>query len=83
MISVKELQGNIATMSRSIWLVSLGAISTVSQESKQIVEKVSQWNPRQSVVDLGNKYREVMDNLRERMGSMFNQIPVPKFAMAS
>jgi len=82
MISIKDLQENVANFSRSAWLASLGAIATVSQESMQIVEKVSQLKEKQSVVDFGNKYRQVLTNIKESLGNLFNNMPMPKFAAA-
>jgi len=83
MISITKLQGNVVTISRSAWLASLGAIATVSQESRQIVEKISQWNLKKSVADLENQYRNVMTNIKASLGNLFNTMYIPKFATAS
>jgi len=83
MFSIKDLQSNVANISRSAWLASLGAIATVSQESKQIVEIVSQWNSKQSVVDFRNKYHQVLTNFKASVGSLINQMSMPKFATVS
>jgi len=80
MISIKTLQGNVANMSRSAWLVSLGAFATVSQESRQIVEKVSQWNAKQSVADVRTKSLERLTTIKESMGNLFNNMSMPKLA---
>jgi len=83
MISINNIKENVANLSRSAWLASLGAFATVSQESKQIVEKVSQWNVKQSVSDLTTKYGQVVTNIKESLGSLLNQMPMPKFATVS
>jgi hypothetical protein len=83
MISIKTLQANIVSYSRSAWLASLGAIATVSQEGQQMVEKVSQWQTKQSVEDIRNKYQQVVTNVKEYLGSLFHNVPMPKFATAS
>jgi len=83
MISIKDLKENVVNLSRSAWLASLGAISTVSQESRQIVEKVSQWKAKQSVAELSSKYHQAMTNIKETLGGLFNHMSMPKFATAS
>jgi hypothetical protein len=80
MISIKTLQANIVSYSRSAWLASLGAIATVSQEGQQMVEKVSQWQTRQSVMDIRNKYQQVLISMKESLGSLFQNVSMPKFA---
>jgi hypothetical protein len=83
MISIATLQGNVVNFSRSAWLASLGAIATVSQESRQIVEKISQWNIKESVAGLENQYRQVFSNIKDSLGNLFNNMSVPRFATVS
>jgi hypothetical protein len=83
MISIKTLQANILNYSRSAWLASLGAIATVSQEGQQMVEKVAQWQTKQPVQDIRNKYQQVLTNMKEYLGSLLHNVPMPKFATAS
>jgi hypothetical protein len=83
MISINTFKENVANFSRSAWLASLGAVATVSQESKQIVEKLSKWNEKLSVTNLSDKYGQVLTNIKESLGTILNQMPMPKFATAS
>jgi len=81
MKSIKQIQENIVTISRSVWLVSLGAIVTAGEESKQIVGKVTQWRSEQSSGELTKKYNQVMANIKEKMGMFLAQMRVPNFSM--
>jgi uncharacterized Fe-S center protein len=83
MASINDLRVNIVNLSRSAWLASLGAIATVSQESRQIVEKVSQWKAKQSVTELSTIYQKAVNNIKETLGGLFNYMSIPKFATVS
>jgi uncharacterized Fe-S center protein len=83
MISINDLRVNVVKLSRSAWLASLGAIATVSQESRQIVEKVSQWKTKQSVTELSSIYHQAVNNIKETLGGLYNYMSMPKFATVS
>jgi len=81
MISINELKGNFLNIYRSVWLASLGAIATLSQESKSIAEKVAKIDAKQSLKDFEAGYQKVLGNIQGKMTDLFSKVSIPKFAM--
>ncbi|KPA13306.1 hypothetical protein MHK_006483 [Candidatus Magnetomorum sp. HK-1] len=81
MITVETLKGNFLNIYRQVWLAALGAIATVGQESKQIADKVSKWDIKQSAKDFEKSYRDIFSDVQEKMGTILTKMSIPKFAM--